>query len=312
MTVTPLAYDGEGRVYEGDGFCFSPENKLEVEALVNLDNYYGEIICFVKALTDDDTMISVTSSLDGEERVEYIGGSQLHLWYTERGVATYTMYLTNEAGDLLSNLVELTVDTTQRDLSFDFNMNYHNPDDLGLSFNPDGSMNVYVDTGFECEDMTVGYYVAVGQYFYRGRENTAIIRNIPSGYHGYSHYVYAEIEGVKYVVGFSSPSGSITPSIADIGCSFDESRVEITLPSDGSVYLDTVRLVTSDGREMLLVAESFVLDEDTGRYVTTFDLGTLPEELVICVTAERDGAKLDFLDEYDGSLVTEEKITFYP
>lgn len=183
------------------------ESNLEVEAIVDL--YYENVVLFLKYIGNGSDRVSVTSSLDPQNpTVEYIFDGKINLYYEEKTDITYTLYLTNENGDVLSNQVEITVDTSTT-VNEDYSFNYINPGDVEVSHNDDGTINLNIPVTFEAENPNIYYKVCLSNNIYVSNEGGIIVTNLPDTIYTLSYYVCIDIDGVCYSFLTVIPSGAI-------------------------------------------------------------------------------------------------------
>ena len=183
------------------------ERNLEVEAIVDL--YYENVVLFFKYIGNGADRVSVTSSLDPQNpTVEYVFDGKINLYYEEKTDITYTLYLTNENGDILSNKVDIAVDTSI-EINEEHSLNYVNPNDVEVSHNSDGTVNITVPITFEAENPNVYCIITLGSRAYVSQSNGLTATNLPDTIYTLSYYVCIDIDGVCYSFLTVIPSGAI-------------------------------------------------------------------------------------------------------
>lgn len=313
VSVTPLISVGDGTVIEGERSEKTFTENLGADVLVNVDPYYASLTLMLKAVTNGADRLSIRSSESDGEYFEYLYGAPIYIGYDTRGEITYTMYLTNEAGEQLSNILEFTVDTTEREIGTEYEIKYPNPSDVGLTFNDDGTMNVYYNFAFDTADETLYYVFNVGARFIKTKDAVGVIRRVAYGQYGCPTYVCKEVDGIQYVVSFNNPSGVVNEFNSGADCTLNGNEVSVYISEYSSVLLDRgVRLVSSLGEEIELTADDFAPGASgEGGYYATVLLENPPEWVDMTVVAERDAAMLEGVGEYDGNLYSELTISVY-
>ena len=311
LSIAPTV-DRDGVTVVGEPLEKSFGTDIEIEAVVVLDNYYKEILFIARGMTGGAEMIYVTSSESEEQYYLYLDGYMLRDYYSTRGEITYTMYLGNEDGEQLSNVVELTVDTTDQTVSGEYNANLLNPADVGVTFNPDGTMNAYMNIDFSSEDEAIFYVACLGDYYVKGREPIAVFGSVPDRSYGISTYICREIDGVIYAITFSYPSGSVNENYVGLEWEITEDGLCVYLSDSEAVDLDSFRVVGSDGSEIALSSSDFVYDEQRWMYSADVLIDTTLDYIDILVEMDIDGTPLLEIDEYVGSLRRVERQRIYP
>ena len=311
LSVTPTVVR-DGATVAGEPLEKSFGTDIEVEAVVVLNNYYKEILFIARGMTGGAEMIYVTSSESEEPYYLYLDGYMLRDYYSTRGEITYTMYLSNEEGEQLSNVVEIKVDTTERSVDGEYEANLLNPTDVGVTFNPDGTMNAYMNIAFTSGDEEIFYVVCLGDYYIKGRDPIAVFESVPDRSYGISTYICREIDGVVYAITFSYPSGSVNENYVGLEGVVTDDGVRVYVSDSDAVDLDSVRIVTADGNEIRLFSGDFTYDEEWWMYAADVLLDTSVEYFDILVEMDVDGAPLLEIDGYVGSLRRVQTLRIYP
>jgi hypothetical protein len=208
LTVTPsvIAVDnGEEVKTVCAEYTHIFEETFQAEVMVGL--YEQVITVYPVAITGDADRISVTSSLKPDTPELVWLEDAVKLWYDTAGVITYTMYLSNDKGDILSNVVTVTVDTAVSAPSSGYYLEAQNPGDVSITHNDDGTINMYIQTRFEAQDEDIYYQITLGGIRYISREPLARIEHIPDQSYALSYDVCIDINGMRYSIYSVTPSG---------------------------------------------------------------------------------------------------------
>ena len=287
LTVTPsvIAMDnGEDVKTVCAEYTHIFEETFQAEVMVGL--YEQVITVYPVAITGGAERISVTSSLAPDTPELVWLEDAVNLWYDTAGVITYTMYLSNDDGDILSNVVTVTVDTAVTKPTVDFGMNYKNPGDVCITYNDDGSINLYIQTDFEAQSEDLYYQITVGGVRYTSREPLARIEHIPDQSYSLTYDVCIDVNGVPYSIYRVTPSGMLNEPYFYWQGFLQEKAVLLQLYKD-AMYLDlsSVRLVSSQGEEILLGEADFVYNAVTDSYDLEIELSEYAEEATVFLVA---------------------------
>ncbi len=306
--VTPIVTSGE-RTIEGEAFNVHFENNLQISPVVRLYEYNKEISLDVKAITNGATHLHVESDSEYPATGDYYLDELL--FYSERGEITLTVYLTDDTGAILSNQITLTIDTSTVESIPDYNMVFSNPSEVGLTFNEDGSINVYVYTGFECADESYFALVTLGEHRVKGRDSLIVFEDLPNDTYPISFDLCFEKDGIIYSVMSFVPSGTV----GEIGFyehyELTGSEFVLSLWDAKSVDLGSIRLLSSSGEEIHLSESDFVIDED-GYLTARVSFADQPESVILYLMYAPYVDGLEPVEEYKGSIYTPIEIEILP
>lgn len=279
-------------------------NNLEVEPVVNLDDGNMTIVFRMRAVTNGATYVHVESSVADPATGDYsFWDGELQLSYTERTRMSFTLYLTDDMGAKLSNEISLTVDTTEPESIPAYTMNYKNPGDVGVTYNEDGTINVYIKTDFECEDESYYCEIKLGIYRFKTRDKIAVIRNIPNDNYPVEYAVGFDRDGWMHTVYTVIPSGTINELYLSADCTLVGNSLTIAVGSYHNLDLNSIKVISSDGQEIFITESDFVIDEYENLSVTvTFDNAPEYVTLQLMISPNSDG--MEMIEDYDGSLYT--------
>lgn len=105
---------------------------------------------------------------------------------------------------------------TIAEVTADYNISSILPSDVLMTVNANDTVNLYFDTNFSCEsDPDVFCQITVsstfGNFYKTSRSPLIAIENIPYSIYNINCSVYKIVDGIKYVLYSSSPSGDISP-----------------------------------------------------------------------------------------------------
>ena len=303
LTVTPIitAY-GYTLMREPVEKVFA--NNLEVEPVVNLNDGNMTIIFRMKAVTNGATYVHVESSVDDPATGDYsFWDGELYLSYTERTQMSFTLYLTDDVGTKLSNEISLTVDTTEPESIPTYTMNYKNPGDIGITYNDDGTINVYIKTDFECEDESYYCAIKLGSYRFKTRDKIAVIKNIPNDNYPVEYAVGFDRDGWMHTVYTVTPSGTINELYLSADCALVGNSLAIAVGSYHNLDLSSIKAISSDGQQLFITESDFITDE-YGNLSATVTFDNTPEYVTLQLMISSNATAMEMIEDYDGSLYT--------
>jgi hypothetical protein len=233
------------------------------------------------------------------------------VFYNERSQMSFTLYLTDDTGARLSNEVSITVDTTQIESSPEYVMNYRNPGDIGVTYNDDGTINVYVYTDFECEDEQYYCQVELGRYVIKSREKLVVFKNLPNDTYPIKYSVSYTKDGVQYSIMSVTPSGTVNELHFNEYCTLEGNVFTITVGDPPSIDVSNIKIISSDGQEKQITESDLVLN-DAGDRVATLEFDIAPDYVTVCVMICTNSLGAEFVEEYGGSIYTPYETNVYP
>lgn len=301
----------DGYTLNGETSTKAFETNLEVETLVDLQT--EGVSFFLKYIGNGSDRVKVISSLDPENPTEeYIYDGKIMAFYYENTSITYTLYLTNENGDILSNKVEITVDTS-KEISADYTFHYVNPGDVVVTYNDDNTINAIVPLTFETENPDIYCKVVLGKYMYNCNESMLIATGLENSAYSLSFYICTDIDGITYSFYSMTPSGMVNEMYISEGVYVEQNAKEVTVRFWESMNfdLDSIVLISSRGEEISLTQSDFIYDSEYYEYKTTvtfeneFDFVTVKGR---CAPFKEKTEALEI--EYPGSIYQEFELTF--
>ena len=301
LTVAPKVISDDGSITtECQAYSRTFETTLSVEAMVSL--YDKTILFYPIGITRGAEYIHLTRSDDPEASDLLWIEDVITIWYESADIVTYTMYLTNENGDILSNEAKITLDTSLDVPSSQFNISCPNPGQLCITYNDDGTVNIYSPTDFEAESEDIYYQITLGAIRYTSRERLARIENLPDESYALRYDVCIDIDGIQYSIFNTVPSGMANEQYFYIDSSLSESTLTLTL-YEHTVYPDmsSVRLLSSNGEQILLSEADFIYDEEYATYSIVVELAHVPEYVVVYLMGNPYYLGIENIDGYIGS-----------
>ena len=162
---------------------------------------------------------------------------------------------------------------------------------------------MYIPVQFESDDESVYYQITYGSNRYVSRESIARIERVPDVSYPLTYDVCVDIDGVQYSIYRVTPSGSANES----WIYFDrylEGNV-LTLSFDKELMfldLDSVRLVSDKGEEIILTEGDYTYNEEYGTYDVTVEFAEMPDSVVIYFDANPFYADAESIDGYLGNV----------
>lgn len=301
----------------GEEKVFELKNDFEIN--YSIDTYNQYIILKPVGLFGDATHIAVTTS-ENTESEPYDLFYDILIPYKNSGEITLTYYLSNESGEILSSEQTITVNTTFERMNYNFN--YKNPSDVGITYNSNGSINLYIDTNFTCEDADVYYQIKLTNYesnttlYYSFKEELAIITNLPNTNYGITYDVCKDINDIQYIFMNVTPSGTINETYYDYtirGMIF-EKECQLTLAYYNTIFdLSSVKVVGSNNEEIVLTEADFTNNEENYNYETILTFSEEISSATIYIKCNQYYQGLEVVDESQiiGSRYLEIQFTIY-
>ena len=311
ITVTPIIHT-DGYDMTAEPFEKTFDENLEIETLVHLNDSYMSIDFHIRAITNGAAYLHVESSAEESITGDYgFYDGMASVYYSEREQMAFTLYLTDEEGGKLSNEVSVTVDTAEPESIPDYTFNYKNPHDVGVTYNDDGTVNVYIDTDFSCADESYYYRVDLGRYGIKSRDEIAVLKGLPNESYPITYSVCFERDGVEYSVMRVTPSGVVNEVYFSESCTLSENTFSITTWLPTKLDLNGIR-VTSSGGEQIVIGESDFVTTVDGEMTATVTFDESPEYVILYAMISPYTMGLESVGEYEGSIYTPIEYEVYP
>ncbi len=291
--------------------------ELDLDVIVNLNNQIRSIELYVKAITNGATYIHVESSDQTLTGNYDIWDGRASIYFSERVPISFTAYLTDEDGSKLSNETQVSLDTAQPDSVPEYVFNYANVSDVAVTYNDDGTINVYLNTGFECAEEEYYYIVKLGRYIVRSKSPNFALERIPNETYSICYYyVCYERDGVEYALTTVTPSGMVNEAYhfgayASMECTLTENELTISLDRYHNLDLSSIRLVSAEGEEITITESDFVSDGNGG-YALSVTFSSVPEYVTVYAMVCPNPSAFDFIEDYEGSIYVPYETKIYP
>lgn len=251
----------------------SYKNELEFTDKAYYSFEYGEAVFDFNCSNADGYVLLRNESSATEEKLAF--GTY---YYPLSSQTAYTYALYSGDGQRLSE--EKTVSFTPLDTKPSYDFNYLNPSDLLITYNDDGTINIYNDTKFSCDDPNVYYEI-----YYRSVSHEYVCEswrpfvgceNLEYGSYSVEYrIIYSDESGAKYELQRIVPSGDVYPSI--------NSHVRLNIPNSSTVIFEFNDLIyngniiaTVDGKEYVFTGDDIKPSEHSDNmlpycYIITVD-----------------------------------------
>ena len=309
MTVTPTVTVKEEQT-KGDSFTHTFSETLMADMTVGLGVSNQRVTFFLQGISSEAAYIHLTSSEKPEEPEFLWIEEVVEVFYDTQGVITYTLYFTNENGDKLSNEVSFTVDTSIPIPEAEYNFYFYNTGDIGVTYNEDGTVNIYIPTEFSSENEDVYYQILLGSIRYSSREPLAKFEHIPNTNYPLRYDICIDIDGVEYSFLSQTPSGTVNEPNFYVYGEWADDTLLLQLEKE-LLYmdLDSVLLRLSNGEEMTLSASDFVYNEENSTYDLSLPLSPAVTWVTIQVLANPNYTPQLEAISYIGNLRTQFEAT---
>ena len=271
FTVQPILKYGENQEeMQFTAFESDLSNCFEVDVKVN--TLTNQVLLFLKGSTANASYVEISGSSNLQEYVT----QEISIDYDSMlDLLEYTIVLTDEMGEKLTNEVNLTINISPQQVG-NYVFNYKNPNDVGITYNEDGTINVYIKTDFESADEKIYYEVQLGNKRFISRESIFVAEALPDDIYTLIYRICYDYNGVHYYVNEIVPSGVVNefyagymPNYELVGNTFTITVYDYALPM---VDLDSFRIETSSGEEIQLLKKDFVYDAENGVYNLSVEL----------------------------------------
>lgn len=183
-------------------------------------------------------------------------------WENGVGAVEYTYRIVNSTGDTLNSGGTFTADYGV--VAGKYDLNYRNPNDAVVTYNDDGTMNVYLYVDFASDDAELYCEITLDKA-YRLTGSLLVAEDIRAGEYGIAYRVCKDIGGVKHVVGGTVPSGTVGRNIyTDISATVSGKDVTVKIAPETQCLLDKGYFVSASGEKIMLDSIDVVTDPESG------------------------------------------------
>ena len=161
---------------------------------------------------------------------------------------------------------------------------------------------MYIQNDFVANSEDVYYQITVGNIRYKSREPLAKLEGIADESYALSYDVCVDIDGVQYSIFNTVPSGVANESYIYYESEFSNNVLMLSLYKDSTgLDLNSVRLVSSAGEEILLSESDFVYNEEYNSYDISVTLNEYAESVEIYMMANPYIGGLADVSDYIGN-----------
>ena len=251
---------------------------------------YGNLTQEATVVVTDNQSGEATEFLLYDER--YSSFNSVLSWENSQGVVNYSYKVINSAGEEIVRGGEFTVDYSFE--SSEFSINYRNPGDAVVTYNGDGTMNVYIFAEYTSTDPDV-YCELVLDKAYRLSGYVFVMENVRVGSYGLEYKICKDLDGVKYVMNRVYPSGTVGMNpYVDGYAEFDGAQVTVVISPSSQCDFSNMCFVSSDGEEITVGAESVTVDHETGEYIIELTFENEVECVIAYLSAKPIAPSLDY------------------
>ena len=310
FTVQPILKYGENQEeMQFTAFESDLSNCFEVDVKVN--TLTNQVLLFLKGSTANASYVEISGSSNLQEYVM----QEISIDYDSMlDLLEYTIVLTDEMGEKLTNEVNLTINISPQQVG-GYVFNYKNPNDVGITYNEDGTINVYIKTDFESADEKIYYEVQLGNKRFISRESIFVAEALPDDIYTLIYRICYDYNGVHYYVNEIVPSGVVNefyagymPNYELVGNTFTITVYDYALPM---VDLDSFRIETSSGEEIQLLQKDFVYDAENGVYNLSVELINDFEYLNVYLNYHPFITNMEGIENYVGTTAVKIADTIY-
>lgn len=297
LVITPIITYGD-TTRECESFAAEFKNNLEVDTFIRLGDGESEVSFNVRAITNQAYYLHISSDNGAVASGDY--GFYDNITVPSGETVALTLYLTDGEGTKLSNEVTVSVNASSEGYQPSYTiLNHPNPSEVGITYNDDGTINVYIYTGFSPLDEECYSLITLGAYSVRSREGLTVFEGLPNETYPLNYKVCYERGGVQYIVESVTPSGTVNEIGFREAYYLSGNEFSLYLGDPPTLDLDTLKILTSGGEEILISSGDFVTDED-GNLMLNITLKDSPEYVILSGMHSPFAKGLLHVDEYKG------------
>lgn len=268
-------------VIGSNSYDLTNEYKL-VSTVVDTKNYNRVEFEFIYHFINEETSISAYNLSDQVPYVLSTWNNKINCYIdTNNSTGEFVYYLSNLDGEKIGTETNITVDIfgSFREYLSAYTFNYKNPTDVLITYNDDGTINLYIDTSFTTEDDQIYYGIEYSgidgseEIYYT--DAIAKYENVPIDDYAIVYRIYRKINGEIYVLDEIAVSGTtsilyyltiensivmennqLTFKLENYLYVFDENSFVFTL--DGVDYkVETNQVVYDDANKVYIISHTF-------------------------------------------------------
>lgn len=301
-----------------NGKSYQLTNYMKLDEIIVDNKIYYEIkLKFNYHLFDNE--MGVVKDLDTNQEY-YLDGNYAYITLDENRVYNLNYYIVDDNQNIISEISEISIPVEKVEGEYSFIG--VNPGDILKTYNEDGTINLYIDTQFETEDPDISYVIYMNdsndkQYEAEFRSYVASFESLPENNYYLRYYVYKQVDDVKYVLGYTHPSGGVE-DISDfvVSCTLDDANVLRIILYNNIIYdLNNFKLILDGETEIVITESNIKTDLTTDNIVVETTLPTSFDELELKISCGINHPNYDAISEeitVIGSLYKERRISLNP
>lgn len=241
---------------------------------------------------------------------------------TSASIKEYSYYLSNIDGTAIENETTISIDCTE--VTGEYNFNYINPSDAVVTYNDDGTINIYLGTTFETNDPDI-YYSVVYTNFETGQTkeiyyttSVAKYENAPFADYGISYCVYKKVNDIEHILKEIYVSGGIefTGYLNINGQITTEDNINYKISYEFYDYMyqfdENSFILIVDGINYAVDNTNVTYDQNNNSYIFTYILDFKPTYIEASFMGTLHSENYDLINEYiKGNKYTTIQIYFY-
>ncbi|MBE7080336.1 MAG: hypothetical protein E7371_03770 [Clostridiales bacterium] len=305
LSIQPIVrYGIDEEVIEFSPYEYTLPTALEADIKVN--PIRGTVVFYLKGITKGATQVSVTDTATATELTKQVlYEDYVEVYYEGESQFEYAVSLLNDADEKTTDDFHVIVNTAIQEVG-EYIFNYKNANNVGITYNEDGTINVYIQTDFETEDERLYYQIQLGTMRFQSRDPLFTATDLPNEPYGLTYEVCYEENGVQYCVESFTVSGQVNEFYFDglVDAELTETTAIVTITEFQTEYIDisNIVVVTSSGEEIQLSADDFVYNENEYTYTATCAFENDFEFIAIYLTCTPFADNMQDIEEYVGSL----------
>lgn len=284
---------------------YTLENQYDLTNIVVDKVLYNETrLSFIYHFIDSETTIGVKNLNSSEIITLYVGNNYVGAPFDSAlSSAEYTYYLSNSTGDPIGTENNITVDTSIDPSSYSslYEFSYTNPGDIVVTYNDDGTINLYNDTNFSTTDDSIYYTIKytndlLGEFEVKYTSAIAKLEDTPYGSYYISYNVYKEINDIAYLIYEVTPSGGVElySNTIENAITIDGNVISFSFSKYMYVFDDTSFVITIDGVDYNADASCITLDDLLDQYTFTYTALETPTNVKIRFKGGKESHTLDY------------------